>query len=48
MISIYAQTFMTATRSGYIHIRDMPPVPHEKRLNWISRRKTRGTDTVKV
>jgi hypothetical protein len=44
MINVYAQTFMTATRSGCVRVRDVHPVPHEKRLNWFSRRKTRCID----
>jgi hypothetical protein len=44
MLDIYAQTFMIATRGRGVRVRDVPSVPHEKRLNWFSRRKTRRID----
>jgi len=44
MINVYAQSFMTATRADCVSVRDMPAKPHEKRLNWFSRSKTRCID----
>lgn len=44
MLDIYAQTFMTATRNRETRVFDAPTVPHEKRLKWFSRRKTRCID----
>jgi hypothetical protein len=48
MLNIYAQSFMTATRSGCIRMRDVPSVPHEKRHRWFARRKTRCIDPAKL
>ncbi len=48
MINIYAQTFMNATRTDCVRLRDVPSVPREKRLNWFSRRKTRCIDPAKL
>ena len=44
MMNIYAQTFMTASHRGCVEVQDVQPTPHEKRLNWFSRRKTRCID----
>jgi len=44
MINIYAQSFMHATRTGHIRVRDVPSVPDTKRYRWFARRKTRCID----
>jgi hypothetical protein len=41
MLAIYAQTFMTATRSPHVRLRDLPPAP-AKKLRWFSRKDTTG------
>lgn len=41
MINIYSETFMLATRTDRPWLRDVPTVPHEKRLHFFNRRKTR-------
>jgi hypothetical protein len=48
MFDIYAQTFMTAARTNCVRVRDIPSVPHEKRLGWPKRRKTRCIDPAKL
>ena len=48
MINVYAQTFMTATRTGCVPMRDYNPGPREKRLNWFARRKTHCVDPAKL
>lgn len=48
MLNIYAQSFMTATRTDCIRMRDVPPVAQAKRYNWFSRRKTRCIDPAKL
>lgn len=48
MINIYAQTFMNATRSGCVRMRDFPSISSKKRLNWFSRRKSRCIDPAKL
>jgi hypothetical protein len=48
MINIYAQAFMTATRTDCIRVRDVPAVPHKKWFSWFSRRKTRCIDLAKL
>ena len=48
MLDIYAQTFMTATRSGCVQVRDAPSASPEKRLNWFARRKNRCIDLNKL
>jgi len=48
MLNIYAQTLMTATRSGCVRLRDMPPKTPVKRLNWFAGRKTRCIDPAKL
>jgi hypothetical protein len=44
MLNVYAQTFMTATRSNCVQVQDLPATPKEKRLNWFFRPKTRCID----
>lgn len=48
MINIYAQTFMTATRTGQIRVMDVPSIPETKRHRWFTRRKTRLIDPNKL
>lgn len=48
MLNVYAQTFMTATRTGCVLLRDVPSVQNGKRLNWFSRRKVRCIDPAKL
>ncbi len=48
MLYLYAQTLMTATRSGCVCLRDVTPVSAEKRSNWFSRRKVRCIDPAKL
>lgn len=42
MLNIYASSFMTATRTGCVSLREMPAQPKVKgtRRRWLSRRKT--------
>lgn len=44
MINIYAQSFMHATRTGQILVKDVPSLPEAKRHRWFTRRKTRLID----
>lgn len=48
MINIYAQTFMTATRTGCVRLRDVPSVPGQKRHRWFARRPARCIDLTKL
>ena len=48
MLNIYAKTFMTATRTGCVRLREVPPAQEEKRHRWFSRRKTRCIDPAKL
>lgn len=41
MITIYAQTFLNATRNGQIRVEDLPSAAERKRRYWFKRRKTR-------
>ena len=41
MINIYAQTFMNATRTGCVRLKDVPSVPEQKRHRWFKRRPSR-------
>ncbi len=38
MLDIYAQSIMTATRSGCVRLRDVPRSADKKRLNWFAGR----------
>ncbi len=40
MLNIYAKTFMTATRTGCVTLREMPSSDNTKRRRWFSNRKT--------
>jgi hypothetical protein len=40
MLNIYAQSIMTATRTGCVRLHDMPNPAKPKRRRWFSRRKT--------
>jgi hypothetical protein len=44
MLNIYAQTFLTATRSPWVRLREMPSATGQKRSRWFSGRKTRCID----
>jgi len=48
MLDVYAKSFMIAARTGEVCVYDVPSVPHEKRLNWFSRRRTRCIDPGKL
>ena len=48
MFNIYAQTFMTASRSGCVRLRDVPRLPAEKRLGWPRRGTLRCIDPAKL
>lgn len=48
MFNIYAQSLMTATRTGEIRLRDVPSVDQTKRHRWFVRRKTRMIDPTKL
>ncbi|MEH6520232.1 hypothetical protein [Sulfitobacter sp.] len=48
MINIYAQTFMTATRTGQIRVQDMPPASEVKRQRWFQRKTFRTIDPNKL
>ena len=48
MINIYAQTFMNATRTGQVRLRDVPSVADHKRHRWFKRRKTRLIDPKEI
>lgn len=40
MLDIYARSFLTATRSDTVTLRDVPPKGHQKRRRWFAGRKT--------
>lgn len=44
MINIYAQTFMTATRTGQVRVQDMPAASETKRQRWFKRKIFRNID----
>ena len=47
MLGIYAHTFMTATRTGCVELRDVAPTaPRRKR--WLGLRKSRCIDLDKL
>jgi hypothetical protein len=48
MLNIYAQSFLTATRSPCVRLRDMPSKTPAKRTRWFSGRKTRCIDPTKL
>lgn len=48
MLNIYAQTFLTATRSPCVRLRDMPSNTSQKRRRWFASRKTRCVDLDKI
>jgi hypothetical protein len=41
MINIYAQSFMTATRTNEVRVYDAHPTSGAKRRRWLSPRKIR-------
>ena len=43
MLGIYAQSFMTATRTGTVRVKDVPPAK-PRRARWWHRAKTRCID----
>ncbi|MGJ8626104.1 MAG: hypothetical protein ACSHXB_04005 [Sulfitobacter sp.] len=48
MLNVYAQTFMTATRTDCVQVRDIPSVQNGKRLHWFKRGKARCIDLAKL
>ena len=44
MINIYAHTFMTATRTTAVEVRDIYHTPPTKRRRWFSRQQVRFID----
>lgn len=40
MLNIYATTFMTATRTGCVELRELPGPDKGTRRRWFSRRKS--------
>lgn len=48
MINIFAQTFMTASRSGCVELHDIPSAKEGKRLRWLSGPKKRCLDLTKL
>lgn len=48
MLTIYADTFMTATRTRCTLVEDVPSVPDHKRHRWFRRRTTRCIDLSKL
>lgn len=48
MINIYAQTFMTATRTGCVRLKDFPSAPDHKRHRWFRRTHARCIDPAKL
>ncbi len=40
MLDIYARSFLTATRSDTVSLRDVPPKGQTQRRRWFARRKT--------
>jgi len=48
MLNIYARTFITATRTGCVRLRDMPVNPPAARRRWFLRPKTRCIDPAKL
>lgn len=48
MINIYAQTFMTATRTGQIRVQDVPTTAQAKRHRWFDRKTFRNIDPTKL
>lgn len=48
MINIYAQSFMTATRSDCINVRETPPRNESRLRRWIKGGRTRCVDLSKL
>ena len=48
MLNIYAASFMTATRTPEVRLREMPPSKGVKRRRWFSRRPTLDIDMEKL
>lgn len=48
MLNIYAQTFMTATRTGEICVTDVPSRTEAKRHRWFPLRKARCINPLKL
>lgn len=48
MLNIYAQTFMIATRTPCVRLRDLPPAPKKARRRWILGARTRCVDPAKL
>ncbi len=44
MLNIYAQTFMTATRTPCVRLRDLPASSPKARRRWIFGSRTRCVD----
>lgn len=48
MLNIYAQSFLTATRSPCVRLREMPSENTSKRRRWFGRRPTVCVDLTKL
>ncbi|KHA50946.1 hypothetical protein [Sulfitobacter geojensis] len=48
MLNIYAQSMLTATRSGCVRLREAASAAPAKRRRWFSRRKTICIDPAKL
>lgn len=48
MLNIYAQSMMTATRTGCVQLHEVPSNAPAKRRRWFSRRKTICLDLAKL
>lgn len=48
MLNIYAQSMATATRTGCVTLREMPPAFPAKKTRWFSRRPTICVDLDKL
>lgn len=48
MLGIYADTFMTATRTGPLEMHEVPPKHKGARRRWFSRRRRVMIDPKKI
>lgn len=48
MLNIFATTFMTATRSGCVEMREVRPAKDTSRRRWLRPRKTVCVDPAKL
>lgn len=48
MLDVYARSFLTATRTDNVRLREMPPKTDGTRRRWFTRRPTIDIDPAKL